>query len=675
MSQPALQHMETHPKNATQYPGRIVLKAKGRIKRCTKAQMIADWQRKLEASKASEQAIQQGHQHIATFQEQITTDQAAARMDAPKPKHPHARPITKAVKLSASMASEQAGALGVATDKVVGTKDKRGGSGGMLAAGANIENPARDEELEVPLPVKGRSKKVLKMPVRDAIQTAVVVGTESLINPSTMAHDDQTSKFVTNAQTPHATVKKWRVSGRISGWMPITATSNTTSCLKPPSMAVPSMSSEIQKFTAPGSASSSRLMKESTISYNSAPPLTPQSTAPDPDDGADEDGDYESNEHGFASEVQIKASAGTNIKITPIALNDKEVLQNMVQHATILVPEQLDATEDDDTGNFTMLSDMEEDIQAHPSTYPTPLVNYASDSDTDFETPLFAQASPTDQNSDWVFPSLAQPPSTHYVSPAYYILPKNLKCKLTEEDLVFPSSEIEILDGPDKLSAVLVKKEPEPVILWQTSVTRIAIKHKAPMAKRLKSSAAGTASQACMSIMPSQATEMPRIMLSQSQYRMKHLPGDEVWAIKDGPLSASLQLIWDAVYKGVSYTVTTDGPVIAVNGRNSLGTTALVVFANFLRSQPDLKTDEDREQFSACLLIKSAFLFGMIKDDSSKHTEPFQSDLIVQVLTQHHCTISGALAFVPGITTLGHMKGALGLATSAAGIFTISSYS
>ncbi|KIK47185.1 hypothetical protein CY34DRAFT_74693 [Suillus luteus UH-Slu-Lm8-n1] len=175
---------------------------------------------------------------------------------------------------------------------------------------------------------------------------------------------------------------------------------------------------------------------------------------------------------------------------------------------------------------------------------------------------------------------------------------------------------------------------------------------------------------------------------------MKHLPGvcqmsgkwsgvfiptliycignqDEVWAIKDSPLRATLQLIWDAVYKGVPYMVTTDGPVIAValqrlsEWRNSLGTTALVVFANFLRSQADLETDEDREQFSACLLTKSAFLFGTIKEDGSKHTEPFQSDLIMQVLAQHHCAVSGALAVVPGITTLGHAKGALALATSA----------
>ncbi|KAG2058791.1 hypothetical protein BDR06DRAFT_968289 [Suillus hirtellus] len=162
MSQPAPQHMGTHRKNATQHPGRIVLKAEGCIKRHTKAQMIADQQRELEASKASEQAIQQGHQHIATFQEQMAMDQAAACMDAPKPKHPCAHPITKAAKLSASTASEQAGALGVATDKVVGTKGKHGGSRGMLAASANIENPARDEELEVPLPVKGRSKKALR---------------------------------------------------------------------------------------------------------------------------------------------------------------------------------------------------------------------------------------------------------------------------------------------------------------------------------------------------------------------------------------------------------------------------------------------------------------------------------------------------------------------------------
>jgi hypothetical protein len=190
MSQPASQRIGTRPKNATQHPGHIVLEAEGRAKRRSKAQMIADRQRELEEKEASEQAIQQGHQRIATLQEQMATDQAAARVDAPKPKRPRARPIKKGAKPSAtselSMANGEAGAE-VAADKVVGAKGKRGGSGGLLAAGANIENPASDEELDAQ-PVKDKSnKKALKTPVRDAIQA--VAGAESLIDPSTRARD------------------------------------------------------------------------------------------------------------------------------------------------------------------------------------------------------------------------------------------------------------------------------------------------------------------------------------------------------------------------------------------------------------------------------------------------------------------------------------------------------
>ncbi|KAG2126882.1 uncharacterized protein EDB93DRAFT_1109516 [Suillus bovinus] len=110
MSQPASQRMGTRPKNATQHPGRIVLEAEGHAKRCTKAQMMADRQRELEANQASEQATQKGHQHIATLQEQMAMDQAAARVDAPKPKRPRARPIAKAAKPSAT--SEQSMASG-----------------------------------------------------------------------------------------------------------------------------------------------------------------------------------------------------------------------------------------------------------------------------------------------------------------------------------------------------------------------------------------------------------------------------------------------------------------------------------------------------------------------------------------------------------------------------------
>lgn len=195
MSQPASQRMGTHPTNATQHPGHIVLEAEGHAKRRTKVQMIADRQCKLEVSQ-SEQAIQKGHQHIATLQEQMTMDQAAACVDAPKPKCPHAHPIAKAAKplvtSEQSMASGDVGAR-VTVDKVVGAKTKCGGPGGVLAAGANIENPTSDKELGAP-PARGKGRKMpLKTPVRDAIQA--VAGAESLINPSTQAHDgDQMSK-------------------------------------------------------------------------------------------------------------------------------------------------------------------------------------------------------------------------------------------------------------------------------------------------------------------------------------------------------------------------------------------------------------------------------------------------------------------------------------------------
>jgi hypothetical protein len=98
---------------------------------------------------------------------------------------------------------------------------------------------------------------------------------------------------------------------------------------------------------------------------------------------------------------------GTNVKITPIALDDKEEPQNTAQHAAIPMPEELDVIGNDNTDDFIMLSDSEEDVQPHPPARRIPLVNYASDSDTDFETPLSGQASPADRDADIEFPSLA----------------------------------------------------------------------------------------------------------------------------------------------------------------------------------------------------------------------------------------------------------------------------
>jgi hypothetical protein len=96
---------------------------------------------------------------------------------------------------------------------------------------------------------------------------------------------------------------------------------------------------------------------------------------------------------------------------------------------------------------------------------------------------------------------------------------------------------------------------------------------------------------------------------------------------------------------------------------------ALAILANFMTSQDDLKTDEDRQYFALALLEKLSFLFGDITEDGEV-SNPFQSDFIVQVLVQHKCATSGAVN-LPRMndTVPGHSRGALGLATAAAHIF------
>ncbi|KAG1797163.1 hypothetical protein EV424DRAFT_1546761 [Suillus variegatus] len=153
---------------------------------------------------------------------------------------------------------------------------------------------------------------------------------------------------------------------------------------------------------------------------------------------------------------------------------------------------------------------------------------------------------------------------------------------------------------------------------------------------------------------------------------------NEVWTLKDDLLCATLQSIWDVVYKGsITHMVTPNGPVIAValeqlsEWRNGLSSITLVVLANFLSSQKDLKTDENHKNILTKLLHKLAFLFEDIRDDSSKHMRPYESDLITQMLMQHHCATLGAV-HVQRTTTLTYGKGALCLATALACLSTLS---
>jgi hypothetical protein len=182
--------MATRPKNATQHLGRIVIESQG--KRCTAVQKAADDQCEKEAKEASHKAVQESYQHIATMQAQMQADQENACVDAPKPKPPRARPVGKAAKTlktpDLTMDGRQAGAEIVATDKPVVAKGKgQKGRARQLAAGANVEHPATDEDLEEePVAAKPQRKKATKLLVRDAIE-ALNAGV--IIDGSTKARD------------------------------------------------------------------------------------------------------------------------------------------------------------------------------------------------------------------------------------------------------------------------------------------------------------------------------------------------------------------------------------------------------------------------------------------------------------------------------------------------------
>lgn len=122
------------------------------------------------------------------------------------------------------------------------------------------------------------------------------------------------------SQTP---VRKFNLAGRIPDQRSKLVIA-TDKALNPPSNPPSKAAPSIQRSITSSSAPSSRLTKGSTVSYNSAPPLTPQCT-PDSDDGAvirhshlyedkeDNNNDDEENEHGFVSETRIKTSAVSSI--------------------------------------------------------------------------------------------------------------------------------------------------------------------------------------------------------------------------------------------------------------------------------------------------------------------------------------------------------------------------
>ncbi|KAG1733198.1 uncharacterized protein EDB91DRAFT_1027833, partial [Suillus paluster] len=201
--------MTTQAKNATQHPGHIVTRGKNCIKRCTKAQKAADDQHEEEEKEASKAAIQEAHKHVAAFQKQMQTDQAAARADAPKPSCP--RPVKKAVK------ALETTDLTTAANKAVGAIGNCGRAD-RSAASANIEHPGSEdnEELEVQMPGAHKKKgKRMVIPVKTPVRDAIDVAGALIAGESTQAHDDDKSSDL-DVSTPAP--KKFSLAGRILNW-------------------------------------------------------------------------------------------------------------------------------------------------------------------------------------------------------------------------------------------------------------------------------------------------------------------------------------------------------------------------------------------------------------------------------------------------------------------------
>ncbi|KAG1836867.1 hypothetical protein DFJ58DRAFT_846709 [Suillus subalutaceus] len=637
MSQPktVAQRMATRPKNATQHPGRIVIESQG--KRRTAVQKAADDQREKEAKEASHKAVQESYQRIATMQAQMQADQENARWGR----------LQKTSKTpDSTMDGRQAGAEIVATDKPVVAKGKgQKGRARQLAAGVNVEHPATDEDLEEePVAAKPQRKKATKPLVRDAIE-ALNAGV--VIDGSTKARD--------------ANVKTIDIASTSSAF--------------------------------------SKLTRGSTISSNVPPPSTPISI---PDAGsafsglyasdADED-EYDSEElftkplSGFKGKKALTHLTMFSLAVQP---------QNLSSLIQLRMPSAQKSSADIRDQIIFMNSGIG-DIPPPPQL--ASLGDYKSDSDASHE----LQAA--DYDSDLVPPPLAQKPSSRSAFPVdYESLAASQKRKqpplLSEDDLLSLSSDDEIVESTnDRMIAIKAEPAFEPVSTHRlTSTTNIATTLKAPPAKRLKSeSSTTTITGSHRAIATAIAT--PSKAIARSAFRKKHLPkgcqmankwarefiptaircvGDlsEVWTLSDDILCPILQSAWDAVYKDkIPHTVTADGPVIALTlqrlseWRNSISNVALVVLANFMISQEDLNTDQDRQYFASGLLERLCFLFGDISEDGEM-SRPFQSDLLVQVLVQHKCATSGAVN-MPGTnnTLPGHSKGALALMERAIKLF------
>ncbi|KAG1747950.1 uncharacterized protein EDB91DRAFT_1079628 [Suillus paluster] len=324
----------------------------------------------------------------------------------------------------------QAGAEIVAADKPVVTKGKsQKGRARQLAAGANVEHPVSDEDLEEELvAAKPQRKKVTKPLVRDAIK-ALNAGV--IINGSTKARDTDVQKI----DIP----KKISFAGHILGWI----STVPTIASKPSSM---SKAATHSRSTSTGSAFS-KLTRGSTISSNVPPPSTPISIpyagstflnlyASD----ADEDEDEELFTKPLSGFTGKKALTGSLIiwifkfDVVPTKTADHPDPIEDAKHAEVL---------SNIHNQIIFMNSGIGDITPPPQL--AFLGDYKSDSDASHE----LQAA--DYDSDLVPPPLAQKPTSHSAFPVDYELlaasqKRKLSPLLSDDDLLSLSSDDEIVD-------------------------------------------------------------------------------------------------------------------------------------------------------------------------------------------------------------------------------------
>ncbi|KAG2062202.1 hypothetical protein BDR06DRAFT_1027445 [Suillus hirtellus] len=486
MSQPntVTQHMATRPKNATQHPGCILIESQG--KRCTAAQKAADDQREKEAKEASNQAVQESYQHIATMQAQMQADQDNACVDAPKPKHPRAHPVGKAAKTlktsDSTMDGGQAGAEIVAADKPVVAKGKgQKGRARQLAAGANVEHPASDEDLEEePVAAKPQRKKATKPLVRDAIEALNAGVVIKSFDGSTKARDANVQKLQLDIP------KKFSYSGRIPGWVSTV----------PANASKPSSVSKVTTSHPRSTTTFSKLTRGSTISSNVPPPSTPISI---PNAGSTFSNLYVSDVDKDEELFNKPLSGFTGKK----ALTFQPKLQIASKAPDDVFPRSATSEPDpiEDAKHAEVPSNICDQIIFMNSGIgditPPPQLAFLGDYKSNSNASHKLQAA--DYDSDLVPPPLAQKPTSRSVFPVdYELLAASQKRKqpplLSDDDLLSLSSDDEIVEVTnDRMITIKAEPTSEPVSMHQlTSTTNIATTLKAPPAKRLKSKSSTT---------------------------------------------------------------------------------------------------------------------------------------------------------------------------------------